>query len=285
MAGWFLLNGQPSNLAALPKEWFQAFGVVAILPDSLLAFLFKTQVLLIMKWAAVSLSVILVLGLGPYRPLAITFCILYFILVSLGVGFGGFVGHARKALMFCTWVLAMFPAADALAVGRRPQSARDPAEYRAPLVYMTAVFTICYAFLGLRRLVHGGMEIFTGDAIAIELAMKSLMPSRFGYEYGTLALTSPTFALLMKAGFFGITVAELLAPICLFSKPFRYLWAAIMVPFHISTLFTMNIFFANNMVLILLLMTPLGSVFNHGNWGYRLLHRFRQDPEAGCARS
>ena len=50
---------------------------------------------------------------------------------------------------------------------------------------------------------------------------------------------------------------EMLSPLCLFSRRFRWLWLAVIIPFHFTTLFTMNIFFDYNIILLLLLLTPL----------------------------
>lgn len=50
---------------------------------------------------------------------------------------------------------------------------------------------------------------------------------------------------------------EVLAPLCVFSTAFRWAWLAVMIPFHVSTLVTMNIFFDQNLVLMALLLTPL----------------------------
>src|SRR4029453_979242 len=61
----------------------------------------------------------------------------------------------------------------------------------------------------------------------------------------------------MKAGFIVTTAFEILTPAILLGNTFRRLWIAIMIPFHISTLLTMNIFFWQNTVLILLLFTGL----------------------------
>lgn len=41
------------------------------------------------------------------------------------------------------------------------------------------------------------------------------------------------------------------------ASPVDVLWLAVMIPFHVSTLFTMNIFFEDTIVLMLLLLTPL----------------------------
>jgi len=47
----------------------------------------------------------------------------------------------------------------------------------------------------------------------------------------------------------------------LFSRRFRFFWLLVMIPFHFLTLFTMNIFFLENLLLIALLLTGLPHLF------------------------
>jgi len=46
----------------------------------------------------------------------------------------------------------------------------------------------------------------------------------------------------------------LLTPLCLFSSWFRWIWLAVMIPFHISTGFLMGIWFPYSMALVPMLL-------------------------------
>lgn len=250
-----LWNADVLRLAQLPPDWHHQRGIMRWLPEEALLYLLQPEVLGCLYAAAIALGVCAVLGLRFYHAAATGFCLLFFLFQAIGHGFSGFVGHSNMALMFSSWILAAFPAADAIAAQQKSRT-KDPVFYAAPLVFMSAAICLAYSLLGLRRFMHGGLEIFTGDTILTFFAVRSLMHSAHGYEYGLVFLSHPALIVAAKAGFLLITLFELLAPVCMVSKRFRLVWVGLMIPFHISTLFTMNIFFRANLILIILLLLP-----------------------------
>jgi hypothetical protein len=58
---------------------------------------------------------------------------------------------------------------------------------------------------------------------------------------------------LVVLGMTVMTVFEIGSPFALFSRWFRNVWLAVLVPFHFSTLFTMDIFFWENVILSIVL--------------------------------
>jgi hypothetical protein len=257
--GWDLASsGDPARLAALPREWYVAHGFFRWLPDAFYASVFDPQLLVTLRWVAVGLAAAAMAGLRPYPFWAGACCALYLLLKTLGAGFGGFIGHGWLGILFCSWILAVFPAADSLALRRSRPPLRRIDLYAAPIVLMSGILCLCYFLLGTRRLARGGIEIFANDALPTYIGLTSLKHSAYGgFDFGLMILTHPAAALAMKAGYGVVTLMEALAPVCLFSTRFRWLWLAVMIPFHFSTLFTMNIFFDYNIVLLVLLLTPL----------------------------
>jgi hypothetical protein len=250
--------GDPARMADLPREWWTAMGFLRWLPSSLDAVLFDPQVLRALRWSALALAVAAAAGVRPYPLLAASFCAVYLLLRGLASGFLGFINHGWLALALFAVMLAAFPAAEAFALRRSSPKRQRVELYVAPIVAMGAVFCTCYFLLGLRRFAHGGLAIFTNDALPTYLAVAALKDGADGgFEYGVAALASPLAAVVLKVGYFVVTLMELLAPLCVASTAFRLLWLGVMIPFHVSTLFTMNILFENNLVLMLLLLTPL----------------------------
>lgn len=248
----------PARLATLPREWYVAHGPLRWLPATLEAAVFDPAFLRSLRWSAIAMAGAAAAGVRPYPLFAVGFCTVHLLLRALAAGFGGFIGHGWLAVTICGWVLAAFPAGAALTLARSCRPARSVSLYTAPIVAMSALFCTCYFLLGVRRFARGGLEIFTGDALPTYIGLASLKEGALGgFEYGLLVLTSPLAARAMKAGYFAVTAMEVLAPLCIFSSAFRWPWLAVMIPFHVSTLFTMNIFFENNLVLMLLLLTPL----------------------------
>jgi len=69
----------------------------------------------------------------------------------------------------------------------------------------------------------------------------------------------PWLAAMLKGGYFVTTLFELASVGVLFSRTFGMLWLAVIGSFHFITLFSMNIFFWENLVLI-------GVLFGWGIW-------------------
>jgi hypothetical protein len=53
---------------------------------------------------------------------------------------------------------------------------------------------------------------------------------------------------------------EIASPLILTSRRIRMVWLALIVPFHFMTLFAMNIFFWENLVLIMLVFTSMTAM-------------------------
>ena len=114
-----------------------------------------------------------------------------------------------------------------------------------------------YSLIGINRFAMGGLAIFTGDALPINLALRTFEYREFGFEWSVLLLQYAPFVVLLKAGFFVVTLFEVLTPLALVWRRFRWAWLAVMVPFHLSTLVTMNIFFWENLILLAVVFTNL----------------------------
>lgn len=127
--------------------------------------------------------------------------------------------------------------------------------YSAGLLAVALVLCFTYSFIGIRRVAFGGIEVFTGDALLTSLALRSLEYGPFDFDYGLLPLRMPWLAFAAKIGFVVVTIFEILSPFVLISRRFRYAWLAVILSFHFATLFTMNIFFWENVVLILVFLT------------------------------
>ena len=63
--------------------------------------------------------------------------------------------------------------------------------------------------------------------------------------------------MVAKLGFAVTTFFELLSPLCLLSRHFRYVWVAVIVSFHVGTRLLMNIFFWHNLLLMAVLLIDL----------------------------
>jgi hypothetical protein len=255
---WILLRPLEA-LSDLPRAWFMPMGPMGSLPDALWDFLLQRHTLLALRLTALVLCILLAAGARPFRPLAFLCAALLLVFDFSNKAFLNYVNHAQAAFLYVAWILPFFPAADGMSLfrSRLPSRPAGSTFYAAPMVLAALALAVPYTLLGIRRLLLGGLEIFTGDAILVSLATKTLEYSRYDFLYGLLPLNHPWMAFLAKASFLVITIMELLAPLALFHRTFRIVWLAVILPFHIGTFFTMKILFWENMLLIIVFLSPL----------------------------
>ena len=244
------------RLAGVPLDLYQPAGLMHLVPSTWLDTLLSAHALSIFRWMLAALLIAAVLGARPFPPIGVS-CVLGVVAFdSLMKSYQSYTNHAQLALLLSGFLIATAPAADGFSVMGRRRSARPPA-YDFPIFGIAAVLTLTYAFVGARRLAVGGLEIFLHDALPTYLALRSIEHARTAFDFGLLALSSPALAGAMKLGFFVTTLAEVASPVCLVSRRFRLVWLAVIVPFHIVTLLTMNIFFWENLLLIAVTLTAL----------------------------
>lgn len=247
------------ELAQLPAEIFEPLGPLRLVPDAAWAYLLTTPYLIGFKVVLLVLLALCAAGARPYRTLAIAAAILLTAHQGLVRGFG-FIQHRELALLMATYVLAIFPAADGFTL-RPKEGERAPNPIAsAALVLMTLAILIAYFVVGSYRLTHAAPEIFTSNSMRYYLAYTSFRQNYYPFELGQWVLASPLASALVNAGFLLVTVLELLSPLCLINRRFRYLWIAVMFPFHVASLLLMKIFFWQNLLLLSLLLVDLERV-------------------------
>jgi hypothetical protein len=183
------------------------------------------------------------LGIGPYTLIAVCTCAAFFLFESVARSFSGFMNHAEVAFTQALYLMPFFPVFGygfRLFGWARPVS---PAIAAAPLILLASAVSLAYSFIGLRRIMYGRLDIFTGDSILTYLGTNALEYSRYMNKLGVTLAASSTWQPILKIGFFATTILEVLTPLVLFSGRFRFLWLVIMILFHFSTWLLMNIFF------------------------------------------
>jgi predicted DCC family thiol-disulfide oxidoreductase YuxK len=253
----YVLGVPYTQLAILPATLHNPTAVFSLLPSTWQAFLISQPGLSTVKPLLLICLICSVVGLRPFRLWALASVVLLLVFDMVYKGYAYFFWHGQFALIYCAVILAISPCVDAyrISAARSPAIGRDAAYKAAPLLIGLAM-TACYALLGIRRIVEGNVAIYFDDTLLNYTAVRAFEPAFFNFQAGFWPLASPTLAVLLKVGFAIVTVFEAIAPLAVVSARFRFIWLWIMVLFHISTLFTMNIFFWENTVLLLLLFTP-----------------------------
>jgi len=245
--------------ADLPMELFDAPGLLALLPSGFWDRLFQPTPLLVLEVGLFLVFLLAALGARPFPLIGIAAMGGMLLFDGIAKGWGSYVNHAQMGVLYAGILIAVSPAADALSPFRRRERS-SPGVYRFPLVATAVVLAVTYALIGAQRLEVGGMEIFTGDAFPTYLAIRTFEYSAFQFQLSTLLLGSGGAILALRAAFAVTTVFEILSPLALVSRRFRKLWLIVIVPFHLATLVTMNIFFWENLILLLLVFTDLPTL-------------------------
>lgn len=196
----------------------------------------------------IALLVLVALGVGPYRILAPLACVALIVTEGLVCG-NGIATHAHIILILCALVLSMLPAGDGLTLLRRPLTLKPARQYQAALVSLSLIFCATYLMVGVRRLATSSHEIYLDDSILCATVQRDAELGSAG-GLGVWMCESVVGAWMLRIGFPVVTLLELLTPLCVFSRTFRWCWLAVMVPFHIGTGFLMGIWFPYSIAFI-----------------------------------
>lgn len=208
---------------------------------------------------------ILALGIRPWRFLAWMGIAGLVLFESWMKSYSSFINHGQLGILYAAIALAVFPSADALVLFRFKSPAPVPQTVHASGMAFTAlVCGLAYALVGVRRLAVGPQVLWDGS-LANWILSRTLEPLGYGFQWGMDVVRHPWLMAGVQLGFIVTTVFEILSPLTPFHDRLRRCWLAVMVPFHLLTLFTMNIFFWENLVLIAVYFTPLS---------YRLVPRW-----------
>ena len=79
-------------------------------------------------------------------------------------------------------------------------------------------------------------------------------------DWGLIVANSTFLLVVFKTGFFIITLFEIASPLIFFSRKFRIVWLAVIIPFHFLSLITMKIFFWENTILIFVIFIVIGEI-------------------------
>jgi hypothetical protein len=248
------------DLADLPRELLSRYGVLWLIPPPVWDSMWTLPFLSALKSVLLVCLCWLILGLPRYQAVAIGTCVLLTLFDGMEKSLGH-INHSKFVLLYSAWVLAAFPSADAVALSRRRGAPAPPVMYAAPLIAMALLIVVPYSMIGAFRIGRSGPGIFFGDAIKHWFLKRCYEANSTGFRFGIVMAENAALLALTKVGFSIIGVLELLSPLCLVSRAFRWLWIPAMIGFHFLSLVTMNIFFWQNSVLILLVMTDCDRLF------------------------
>jgi hypothetical protein len=255
---WFvnLLMTPVRNFAWLPAELVDQPAVLRPFPIE--TWLASEPTVIALKVLGLILTAACILGVRPWRPLAVTTVAMLLWHDAVMKSLQGYDNHAQAAVLFAAIVLALAPATDALSVHpRRQESREDRSGYAGPLLLAAFLVALTYTLIGLRRLTHGGVAVFTDGSPERWVTARSQQYAATDFELGTTMLDLPGAGTVLALGMVLVTILEVLSLLVLRSPRLRGVWLAVLVSFHLSTLLLMNIFFWENLILLAVLFTGL----------------------------
>lgn len=128
-----------------------------------------------------------------------------------------------------------------------PQSRHD----RLFVALAAVIVVLPYTFVGIQRLTDGGFAMFSDTVLLEYFAAATRSFSAYPEWFNPVH-----YQVLFNLGFVLTTVLEATSVCLLWSRSFRIVWLAGMAIFHLSTLFLMNVFFWENLLVVLSIFGP-----------------------------
>lgn len=251
---WFLrVAFKPlHDLTLIPASLYQPVGFLALLPPPVEALLHDALFLHGLKAAAL-ISFALVIAGVALRPTMVAACLLMTLFTSLWRGFAGHIDHESILILYAGYLLALFSFADARAAAKGERIAPGgPTPAGIQLLAIVAVLCFVYTMVGVFRTLRGTPEIYTSDSLTFWALRNSYETADPTGHFGRYVVDYPLLGQMLRSGFPVITLFEVTAFLALFSRWYRYAFLAVMVPFHLLSLFVLDVFFWENMVLYVL---------------------------------
>ncbi len=242
------------HLSQLPSTLHPRMGLLHLLPEPAWEHLRSITGLRFLRLAVLAGAVLSMLGTRGYRIIALTTGIGW--LAFEGSLYLGSASHRQLATIYCVFILAVFPATDAVSVSaRRRSEGTDGTPYVAAMQLMAFCFLFTYTATAFYRFAHGSPDIFWDDTLVTHIIGNSGRNGSFGLTYGAqLVRALGPYTFILGGLFFLGSILEALALLCFFSRWFRLAYVGFIVSFHTFNLLTMNIEFTLNCFLAILLL-------------------------------
>jgi hypothetical protein len=253
------------QLAVVAPSLEERVSVMRLVPHGMIPMVHNTAFLYGLKAAAL-LSFALVIAGVWLRPMMVLSCILMTIFAAHWRGFAGHIDHESILILLAGVLMTGLTLADKRLESKGESWPAGPGVPTQSGVQMTAVLALLamvYTMVGVYRIVHGSPEIWTTHSLtfwALRNAYETVEPMA---GWGKFVITYPWLAKMLELGFPAVTFFELTSFAVLFSRWYRYAFLLMMVPFHLLSLFVLDVFFWENMMLYILMFTfwyrPVGG--------------------------
>lgn len=253
---WFvqLAFSPVDSIAALPMVLYEPVGFLRAVPNAAVAWWLSAPAIYYFKAAIMASCAAVIFTIFP-RFSAVVACAGLTVYLGLLRGFGGHVSHGDMVMVYAAYLLALFRLADAQLSAKKPPRISLSG---VPIVGVLVALLFTYSLTGLFRLMHGAVETFTSGSLTFWAMRNSYQYVDPLWGWGRQLPNQPVWAAVLNAGFPLVTLFEALAPLCLVSSRFRWVFVAVMLPFHLLAWIVMEIFFWEHLLLYGLLFERIG---------------------------
>jgi hypothetical protein len=224
------------QLTSLPARSFEPVGPLIGLDGPLPVPLWRGLVI-----ACLALAAAFTAGVW-YRVAAPLFAAVLLVVLSYRSSWG-MIFHTENLLVVHVAILALAPAADVWAVGRRRAQAGAELCSGWALRAMSAVMVTTYLLAGIAKLRLGGLDWVLGDELRNQVAVDNLRKLLLGSDVSAVAtplLEHPSLFAVMAAM---TLVVELGAPVAMAGGRIAGVWALAAWGFHLGVVLLMHIVF------------------------------------------
>lgn len=231
---------------SLPRELFGEVGLLGVVGGAtLLDWLLLPNVLDVIQWTALIGCLAGLLWTNCPRTVLIVPLGGVWLLDSITKSLQAYPNHAQVVPLL---VLLIVVIANGRNIGNEG--------WVVPWLSGLAV-AVPYTFIGVTRLLEGGIAIFVGDTIVRLMVLSSHYHSAYGFDVAPTMLALPGFEYLVRMSLLAVTFLEVTSIGALMSLRWRTVWLIGITAFHLTSWLMMNIFFWENLLLIWAIHGPL----------------------------
>lgn len=230
------------DLSFLPVTIFEPISFFKLLSNEILSKILDYNFLFTFRWATIIFILLAMAGVHSNVTAKIS-CLLVFFHLALVKCFSH-LQHAEMPPLYVAMVLAVFRSDDAFALlpSKRKKPA-SPGEYSMAILFIMIIISFTYFEVGVYRLLKSAQGIFLDDSMKVWAVFYSLKDQDYNWGFAELFLQYPAISTFLKIGFPFITILEILAPVSLISRKFKYYFVFFMFLFHVAVFITMKINF------------------------------------------
>ena len=214
--------------AMLPAGLADGWGLHSFLigHENTAALVRSEVVIRCLQYSTILFCIALLVAPTRTRWLMPLLCAQVLVLDGLTKSLNGYVNHAQLAALLILCIFGAYANVPLERMWKRPlvaSGSRYDADYAAILWLARLVVVIPYTYIGVNRVLTGGVGILFDDTIIQFVERATSRYSNYGFTLFADAATAPVVALVLKAGFAITTACEVLSGFVLTSRLFSIL--------------------------------------------------------------